>query len=40
MISRRLNPSKTALLLNGRLGSNDFAFVGGFRIWRDSRLSK
>ena len=21
---------------NARLGSNDFAFIGGFRIWRDA----
>jgi polyphosphate glucokinase len=25
---------------NARLGSNDFAFIGGFRVWRDSLLSK
>jgi len=25
---------------NARLGSNDFAFIGGFRIWRDSLLAK
>jgi polyphosphate glucokinase len=25
---------------NARLGSNDFAFVGGFRVWRDAPLAK
>jgi polyphosphate glucokinase len=25
---------------NARLGSNDFAFIGGFRVWRESLLSK
>jgi polyphosphate glucokinase len=25
---------------NARLGSNDFAFIGGFRVWRDRLLSK
>ena len=24
---------------NARLGNNDFAFVGGFRVWRDARFT-